>query len=165
MRVVLQRVSRAEVRVDGRVAGAIGLGYLVLVGFAPADGESQLDWMAEKILTLRICGDAAGKMNLALSDVGGGVLVVSQFTLYGDARKGRRPSFTAAAPPAAAALLYERFVALLRETSRGVPIATGEFGAMMDVELVNDGPVTLILESSPPVPPLPAGEGIVGADT
>ena len=146
MRVVLQRVSRAEVRVAGKVTGSVGKGYLVLVGFAPADGEPQLAWMAEKILTLRICGDAEGKLNLALADVGGGVLVVSQFTLYGDARKGRRPSFTDAAPPAAAAPLYERFVSLLREQSGGVPIASGAFGAMMDVELVNDGPVTLILE-------------------
>lgn len=147
MRVVLQRVSRAEVRVDDRVAGAIGVGYLVLVGFAPADGEEQLAWMAEKVLTLRVCGDAEGKMNLALAEVGGGVLVVSQFTLYGDARKGRRPSFTAAAPPEIAIPLYERFVALLREKAGAVPVATGEFGAMMDVELVNDGPVTLLLDS------------------
>ena len=146
MRVVLQRVSRASVSVDGRVTGSIGTGLLVLAGFAPGDGEAQLGWMADKILGLRIFGDSDGKMNLALSDVGGGVLVVSQFTLYGDARKGRRPSFVDAAPPDVAVPLYERFVALLREKGTGVPVATGEFGAMMDVELVNDGPVTLIIE-------------------
>lgn len=146
MRVVIQRVSRAEVRVAGSVTGSIGTGFLVLAGFAPTDGDEQLSWMAEKILSLRICGDAEGKMNLGLSDVGGGVLVVSQFTLYGDARKGRRPSFTDAAPPETAIPLYERFVALLREKAGAVPVATGAFGAMMDVELVNDGPVTLIIE-------------------
>ena len=147
MRVVLQRVSRAEVRVDGRVTGSIGTGFLILVGFAPGDTESQLVWMADKLLGLRIFGDDEGKMNRALADVGGGLLVVSQFTLYGDARKGRRPSFTDAAPPDVAIPLYERFVALLHEKGQGIPVATGEFGAMMDVELVNDGPVTLILES------------------
>ena len=146
MRVVLQRVSRASVTVDGRVTGSIGTGFLILAGFAPTDTETQLAWMADKILGLRLFGDAADKMNLALSDVGGGVLVVSQFTLYGDARKGRRPSFIDAARPEVAIPLYERFVALLREKAGGVPVATGEFGAMMDVELVNDGPVTLILE-------------------
>jgi len=146
MRVVIQRVSRAEVRVAGKVTGSIGMGFLVLAGFAPADGDEQLTWMADKILDLRVFGDNEGKMNLAVRDVGGSVLVVSQFTLYGDARKGRRPSFTDAAPPEAALSLYERFVALLREKAGTVPVATGEFGAMMDVELVNDGPVTLILE-------------------
>jgi D-tyrosyl-tRNA(Tyr) deacylase len=146
MRVVLQRVSRAQVSVAGRVTGAIGTGFLVLAGFAPTDGAAQLEWMAEKILSLRLFGDAAGKMNLGLSEVGGAVLVVSQFTLYGDARKGRRPSFVDAAPPEVAIPLYERFVGLLREKGGGVAVATGEFGAMMDVELVNDGPVTLLLE-------------------
>jgi D-tyrosyl-tRNA(Tyr) deacylase len=146
MRVVLQRVSRAEVRVERRVVGSIGTGLLVLAGFAPTDTDATLDWMAEKILGLRLFGDAEGKMNLALAEVGGGVLVVSQFTLYGDARKGRRPSFIDAAPPEVAIPLYERFVALLRERAGGIPVATGEFGAMMDVELVNDGPVTLLLE-------------------
>lgn len=145
MRVVLQRVSRAAVRVDERVTGAIGVGLLVLAGFAATDTEDVLSWMAEKIAGLRVFGDAEGKMNLAVAEVNGGILVVSQFTLYGDARKGRRPSFVDAAPPEVAIPLYERFVALVRETS-GVPVATGEFGAMMDVELVNDGPVTLILE-------------------
>jgi len=122
------------------------VGYLVLAGFAPADTDATLDWMAEKILGLRLFGDAQGKMNLDLDEVNGALLVVSQFTLYGDARKGRRPSFTEAAPPGVAVRLYERFVALLRERSGGVRVETGEFGAMMDVELVNDGPVTMILE-------------------
>ena len=149
MRVVLQRVSRAEVRVDGRVTGKIGAGFLVLVGFAPTDSDDALVWMADKILGLRVFGDPAGKMNLALADVHGGILVVSQFTLYGDVQKGRRPSFIDAAPPEVAIPLYERFVALMRErgAGSGVQVATGEFGAMMDVELVNDGPVTLILEN------------------
>jgi len=146
VRVVLQRVSRAEVRVDGRVTGRIGAGLVVLAGFAPGDADATLEWMAEKILTLRVFGDAQGKMNLALDDVGGALLVVSQFTLYGDAHKGRRPSFVNAAPPEAAIPLYQRFVALLRERSGGSRVETGEFGAMMEVELVNDGPVTLILE-------------------
>ena len=144
MRLLLQRVSRAEVRVDGRVTGRIGRGYLLLVGFAESDDESPLAWMADKVVGLRLFGDDDGKMNLGLEDVGGALLVVSQFTLYGDARKGRRPSFVDAARPETAIPLYERFVALLRE--RGVPVETGEFGAMMDVELVNDGPVTLWLE-------------------
>jgi D-aminoacyl-tRNA deacylase len=146
MRVVLQRVSRAEVRIEGRVVGSIGVGFVVLVGFTAADTEATLDWMAEKILGLRLFADAAGKMNLDLDEVQGALLVVSQFTLYGDARKGRRPSFLDAAPPPVAMPLYERFVALLRERSGGSKVETGEFGAMMDVELVNDGPVTLLLE-------------------
>ena len=148
MRVVVQRVSRAEVRVAGRVTGTIGVGFLVLAGFHPADTADALSWMADKILGLRVFGDAEGKMNLALPDVGGAVLVVSQFTLYGDATKGRRPSFVNAAPPEIAIPLYERFVALLRErgAGSGTRVETGEFGAMMEVELVNDGPVTLILE-------------------
>jgi len=148
VRVVLQRVSRAAVRVHGRVTGSIGVGLLVLAGFAPADSEESLIWMADKVLGLRVFGDAAGKMNLALADVGGALLVVSQFTLYGDVQKGRRPSFVDAAPPEIAIPLYERFVALLRERGAGsrVQVETGEFGAMMEVELVNDGPVTLVLE-------------------
>jgi len=146
VRVVLQRVSRAAVRVDGKTVGEIGRGFLVLAGFAPTDTDAALDWMADKILGLRVFGDDEGKMNRDLAEVGGGVLVVSQFTLYGDARKGRRPSFIDAAPPEIAIPLYERFVALLREKAGTVPIATGEFGAMMEVELVNDGPVTLLLE-------------------
>jgi D-tyrosyl-tRNA(Tyr) deacylase len=143
---VLQRVKRAEVRVEGRVAGKIGPGFLVLAGFAPADNDTALEWMADKVLGLRLFGDAEGKMNRDLAEVGGSVLVVSQFTLYGDAKKGRRPSFIDAAPPEIAIPLYERFVALLRERSGGIKVETGEFGAMMDVELVNDGPVTLLLE-------------------
>lgn len=144
MRVVIQRVSRASVRVDGTTVGAIGRGFVVLAGFAPNDSESALAWMAEKVAGLRVFGDAEGKMNLPLSDVGGGVLVISQFTLYGDASKGRRPSFVGAAPPDVAERLYGRFVELLR--AQGLTVETGRFGAMMDVELVNDGPVTLILE-------------------
>lgn len=144
MRVVLQRVSRARVTVEGRTIGQVGVGYVVLAGFAPGDTDEQLGWMAGKIHGLRLFPDDEGKMNRSLDDVGGALLVVSQFTLYGDARKGRRPSFIEAAPPEAAQPLYERFVQLLRE--RGLEVATGEFGAMMAVELVNDGPVTLVLE-------------------
>jgi D-aminoacyl-tRNA deacylase len=149
MRVLLQRISRAEVRVvtvdrAPRVAGRIGRGLLLLVGFTQSDGDEQLEWMADKVLGLRIFGDAEDKMNLALADVAGSVLVVSQFTLYGDAKKGRRPSFVDAARPETAVPLYERFVAMLR--GRGAHVETGEFGAMMEVELVNDGPVTLWLE-------------------
>lgn len=146
MRVVLQRVSRAAVRIESRTVGSIGVGFLVLVGFAPTDTDETIGWMSEKILGLRLFGDAEGKMNRDLAEVGGGVLVVSQFTLYGDARKGRRPSFIDAAPPEVAIPLYERFVAALRAKAGTMPIATGEFGAMMEVELVNDGPVTLLLE-------------------
>jgi len=146
VRVVLQRVSRAEVRVGERVTGRVGTGFVVLVGFSPSDTDETLAWMAEKVLGLRVFGDAEGKMNLALADVAGAVLVVSQFTLYGDARKGRRPSFIEAAPPEIAIPLYERFVALLREKGAGMQVETGEFGAIMEVELVNHGPVTLILE-------------------
>ena len=146
MRVVLQRVSRAEVRIGGEVAGRIGTGVVVLAGFAATDSDDALIWMAEKVLGLRLFSDAEGKMNLALADVGGGVLVVSQFTLYGDARKGRRPSFTDAAPPEQAASLYDRFLSLLRTRAAGVPVESGVFGAMMEVELVNDGPVTLWLD-------------------
>jgi D-tyrosyl-tRNA(Tyr) deacylase len=146
MRVVLQRVSRAEVRVGGRVTGKIGAGFLVLAGLHSSDTEDTLAWMADKILGLRVFPDAEGKMNLALDDVAGRLLVVSQFTLYGDARKGRRPSFVDAAPPEIAIPLYERFVALLREKGGSGRVETGEFGAMMEVELVNDGPVTLLLE-------------------
>jgi D-tyrosyl-tRNA(Tyr) deacylase len=149
MRVILQRVSRAEVRVRQpdaapRLAGRIGRGFLLLVGFTHGDDTARVDWMAEKVAGLRLFGDAEERMNLSLADVGGAVLVVSQFTLYGDARKGRRPSFTEAARPAEAVPLYERFVAALR--AYGLAVECGEFGALMDVELVNDGPVTLVLE-------------------
>lgn len=144
MRVLLQRVSRAEVRVGARVTGRIERGYLLFVGLTHADDDAALAWMADKVVGLRLFADADDKMNLALADVGGALLVVSQFTLYGDAVKGRRPSFVDAARPEVAIPLYERFVAMLRE--RGARVETGEFGAMMDVELVNDGPVTLWLE-------------------
>jgi D-tyrosyl-tRNA(Tyr) deacylase len=146
MRVVLQRVSRASVTIAGRVAGAIGPGFCLLVGFTHTDTPAQVDWMAEKVAGLRLFSDADGKMNLGLAEVGGAILVVSQFTLYGDAAKGRRPSFIDAARPEIAIPLYEAFVAALG--SRGLEVQTGEFGAMMDVELINDGPVTLILERS-----------------
>ena len=148
MRVVVQRVSRAEVRIAGKSVGKIGSGLLVLAGFAPTDTAETLAWMADKVLGLRLFSDADSKMNLGLADVHGALLVVSQFTLYGDSSKGRRPSFIAAAPPEVAIPLYEGFVALLRErgAGTGTRVETGEFGAMMEVELVNDGPVTLILE-------------------
>jgi D-tyrosyl-tRNA(Tyr) deacylase len=144
MRVVLQRVSKASVTIDNRVAGAIGRGFCLLVGFTHTDAGEQVDWMAEKVAGLRLFSDAAGKMNLGLADVGGAVLVVSQFTLYGDAGKGRRPSFIDAARPEIAVPLYERFIAALR--AGGLEVATGEFGADMQVEIHNDGPVTLILD-------------------
>lgn len=144
MRVVVQRVLRASVRVDGAIVGEIGTGLLLLVGFAQGDGHDQLVWMAEKLVGLRIFADGDGKMNRSVMEASGSVLVVSQFTVYGDARKGRRPSFVDAAPPDIAVPLYEDFVATLRGT--GATVATGQFGADMKVELVNDGPVTLILE-------------------
>jgi D-aminoacyl-tRNA deacylase len=155
MRMVLQRVSRASVTIDGRVAGAIGRGYCILLGVAPADGAAEADWLAEKVAGLRLFPDEEGKMNLALADVGGAVLVVSQFTLYGDASRGRRPSFVGAARPETAVPLYDRFVARLR--AQGLRVETGEFGAHMDVEIHNDGPVTLVLDRDVtgrgPVPP------------
>ncbi|HEY0035414.1 MAG TPA: D-aminoacyl-tRNA deacylase [Longimicrobium sp.] len=144
MRIVLQRVARARVTVGERVTGEIGPGLLLLVGFTEGDGDDALAWMAEKVAGLRIFADDEGKMNRSVQDAGGGLLVVSQFTLYGDTRKGRRPSFVEAARPEIAIPLYERFLQMLRAT--GLPVQTGEFGAMMQVELVNDGPVTLILE-------------------
>jgi D-tyrosyl-tRNA(Tyr) deacylase len=145
MRVVLQRVSRGRVSIQGHTAGEIGPGLLLLVGFTQGDDEESLAWMTEKIVGLRVFSDDAGKMNLSLHDVGGDLLVVSQFTLYGDTRKGRRPSFVGAAPPDLAIPLYERFLRLLGERAPG-RVESGEFGAMMDVELVNSGPVTLVLE-------------------
>lgn len=145
MRIVLQRVSRARVAIDNRVAGEIGHGFLLLAGFAPEDDGQALGWMADKIVGLRLFADEDGRMNLPLEAVDGGILVVSQFTLYGDVRKGRRPSFVKAADPEAAEALYNTFVAMLRERAPG-PVETGEFGAMMDVELVNDGPVTLVID-------------------
>ena len=145
MKIVLQRVSSAEVRVEGEVVGRIGPGHLLLVGFGRDDGASQIEWMADKVLGLRVFADDEGKMNRSLEESGGDLLVVSQFTLYGDSSKGRRPSFVAAAPPDEAEALYDQFVAELRgRTTRTVE--TGRFGAMMEIELVNDGPVTLVLE-------------------
>ncbi len=144
MRVVLQRVREASVSVEGRVVGSIGAGFVVLVGFTAGDGADQVAWMAEKVVGLRVFSDDDGKMNRSLAEIGGSVLVVSQFTLYGDTSRGRRPSFIGAAPPELAEPLYARFADALR--GRGVPAETGVFGAVMDVALVNDGPVTLILE-------------------
>ena len=145
MRAVVQRVSRAEVRVDGRATGSIGRGLAVLLGVAREDGEDDARLLADKVAALRVFEDGAGKMNLALAEIGGSVLVVSQFTLLGDARKGNRPSFVDAAEPQAANALYERFCAMLRE--KGLAVGTGVFRASMEVELVNDGPVTVLLDS------------------
>ena len=145
MRAVVQRVSRASVGVGGEIVGAIECGFLVLVGVTHADTAADAESLADKIVGLRVFEDDAGKMNLSLADAGGRCLVVSQFTLYGDCRKGRRPSFVAAAKPEQAERLYETFVAAIR--SRGVEVATGRFRAEMSVELVNDGPVTLLLDS------------------
>ena len=144
MRAVVQRVSRARVVVGEEVVGEIGRGLLVLLGVAKTDTPEQAVWLADKIVSLRIFQDAEENMNLGLTDVEGAVLVVSQFTLYGDSHKGRRPSFIDAAPPEIAIPLYEAFVDAVR--AHGIPTATGQFGAMMQVELVNDGPVTLIME-------------------
>jgi D-aminoacyl-tRNA deacylase len=145
MRAVIQRVSRASVAVEGQMAGTIGTGLLVLLGVAEGDDEGAADSLAKKTCALRIFEDAVGKMNLSVADVGGAVLVVSQFTLYGDARKGKRPSFDRAARPEAAKRLYEHFVECIR--GLGIQCETGRFQAMMDVELINDGPVTILLDS------------------
>ena len=145
MRAVVQRVTEASVTVDGTVVGQIGRGFLVLLGIAGDDSEQDVVWLAGKIAGLRVFEDAEGKMNLGLSDVGGAVLLVSQFTLYGDCRKGRRPSFVEAARPEAAVPLYQSMVAELRGLS--VPVETGTFQAHMDVRLLNDGPVALLLDS------------------
>jgi D-tyrosyl-tRNA(Tyr) deacylase len=146
MRVVLQRVSRASVRVGDETVGRIGCGFCLLVGFTHADTEAEVDWMAEKLAGLRLFPDDEGKMNRDLREAGGSFLVVSQFTLYGDVVKGRRPSWGEAARPEQAIPLYESFCAAL--AARGFEVETGRFGAMMDVEIVNDGPVTLVLERS-----------------
>ena len=145
MRAVVQRVSEARVEVDGRVTGRIAGGLLVLVAAGQGDADADVDWMARKVAELRIFEDDAGKMNRSVEDIGGAVLAVSQFTLYGDCRKGRRPSFVKAQEPAAASAAVDRFVALLK--GRGLVVETGEFGASMDVHLVNRGPVTLVLDS------------------
>jgi D-aminoacyl-tRNA deacylase len=146
MRIVLQRVSRASVTVDGRVAGEIGAGLAVLVAVGREDSSATAASMAEKIVNLRVFNDDQGKMNRSLLDTGGAVLVVSQFTLYGDARGGRRPSFILAAPPELGKALYEEFVAALR--ALGLRVETGVFQAHMSVDLVNDGPVTILLDSN-----------------
>lgn len=146
MRAVVQRVQRASVSVDGEQVGAIDHGLLVLVGVGVGDGEGEAAWLAEKIATLRIFADGEGRMERSVQGVGGGVLVVSQFTLYGDARKGRRPSYTGSAPPEVAEPLVEQVVELLR--AKDLSVATGRFRAMMQVESINDGPVTILLDSS-----------------
>lgn len=146
MRVVVQRVRRASVTVGAEVVGEIGVGFLCLVGVTHDDGDGDADALAEKLAGLRVFPDEDGRMNRSIVDVGGAILAVSQFTLYGDVRRGRRPSFTDAAPPEVAAPLVERFVDAIAR--RGIPVATGRFGAMMDVELLNDGPVTLVVEAA-----------------
>src|SRR5262245_53811156 len=145
MRAVLQRVRRAKVTDGDEVTGEIAAGWLVLLGVAPTDTQKEVDWLAEKVANLRAFNDPDGKMNLSVQDVGGAVLVVSQFTLYGDCLKGRRPGFTGAAPPALAEPLYESFVTAIK--ALGVPVATGRFATEMQVELVNDGPVTFVLDT------------------
>ena len=146
MRACVQRVSSARVRVEGETVGEIGRGFLVLLGVAAEDGPAELRWMVDKVFGLRIFEDGDGKMNLALADVDGELLVVSQFTLLGDCRKGRRPSFIDAAPPEIAERMYEEFVAAARAAE--IRVATGKFRTHMEVELVNDGPVTLLLDSA-----------------
>jgi len=146
VRAVLQRVSRAAVRVDGAVVGSIGRGLVVLVGVGPADDEQTADALARRVVELRIHQDAAGRTNLDLVAVGGAVLAISQFTLYADTRRGRRPGFSAAAPPEVAARLYDRFCAAV--AALGVPVARGVFGTLMEVELVNEGPMTIWLDSA-----------------
>ena len=145
MRAVVQRVREARVTVDGEVVGQIGAGLVVFGAVGASDGEAELAQMADKILGLRIFNDAEGKFNLSLRDVGGSILAVSQFTLFGDARRGRRPSFIEAAPPDQARALFERFVELLR--AGGLPVETGRFQAMMQVDVGNDGPVTILLDT------------------
>lgn len=145
MRVVVQRVKRAEVRVGERIVSSIGAGFLVLLGVKNGDSEKDAEYLAEKVAALRVFNDEAGRMNLSLTDVGGKVLVVSQFTLYGDCRRGRRPSFADAAPQEVAQRLYEEFIERL--SRMGVEVKSGEFGADMEVELVGWGPVTLIIDS------------------
>ncbi len=146
MRAVIQRVSRAQVTVKGELAGKIARGLLVLLGVAPVDTKADADYLSEKIAGLRIFEDESGKMNLSVADVGGALLVVSQFTLYGDVRRGKRPSFDGAAPPQQARELYEYFVERIRDA--GLPCETGRFQENMQVELINEGPVTILLDSS-----------------
>jgi D-tyrosyl-tRNA(Tyr) deacylase len=144
MRVVVQRVSSAQVCVEGKVIGRIGKGLLILLGVAPTDTQAEVEWMAEKCAGLRIFEDDEGKMNRSLEEVGGAALVISQFTLFGDCRKGKRPSFVGAAPPELANALYEKFIEALN--NRGIPTQSGIFAAHMEVELTNYGPVTLIID-------------------
>ena len=146
MRILLQRVSKGSVTVGGEVVGEVGLGYVLLVGVGEGDTEAEADWLADKVVNLRLFPDGEGKFDRSLLDVGGGALVISQFTLYGDARKGRRPSFIGAARPEVAEPLCEYFAERLKGLGVGV-VGTGRFGAMMRVELVNEGPVTMMLES------------------
>jgi D-tyrosyl-tRNA(Tyr) deacylase len=145
MKAVVQRVSHAAVRVDGQIVGEIGCGLLVLLGIGKTDAPAVCDWMIDKLLKLRIFPDDAGKMNRSVTDIAGGILVVSQFTLYGELEKGTRPNFSSAMPPDEARKFYENFMAKLRAATT-LPVAEGKFAAMMDVELVNDGPVTIILD-------------------
>lgn len=145
MRVVVQRVTRAAVTVEGKVVGQIGPGLMVLVGFCPGDGDAELDWMARKLSGLRLFEDADGKMNLSVEEVDGEVLLVPQFTLYGDCRKGRRPGFSGALAPDHATILFDRFCD--KFAAGGKPVPRGIFGAHMQVSLVNDGPVTLLIDS------------------
>lgn len=146
MRIVIQRVREARVDIAGETTGQIGQGLLALLGILADDGPADIDWLVKKLVKLRIFSDAEGKMNLSVEDVGGGILLVSQFTLYADAKKGNRPSYIRSAPPEIAIPLYEQFTATLREAFAG-PVETGEFGADMQVSLLNDGPVTIILDS------------------
>ncbi|MGI6703456.1 MAG: D-aminoacyl-tRNA deacylase [Clostridia bacterium] len=145
MRAVIQRVSKGRVTVKGRETGSIGKGFVVLLGISGDDALEDVEYLADKIVNLRVFEDSEGKMNLSIKDVGGDLLVISQFTLYGDCRKGRRPSFTDAAPPDMAEELYEEFVKECRQ--KDVRVETGQFQAHMEVELINDGPVTLIIHS------------------
>jgi D-tyrosyl-tRNA(Tyr) deacylase len=149
MRVIIQRVSEARVEIEGRVNGAIGAGLMVLLGITHDDTEEDIQWMVKKLLQLRIFKDADDKMNLSVQDIGGGILVVSQFTLYAQSRKGNRPSYTRSAPPPVSIPMYERFLEVLRAAFQG-PVGTGEFGASMQVHLVNDGPVTILIDSRDP---------------
>lgn len=149
MRAVIQRVRHARVEIDGVVSGAVDQGLLVLLGITHEDKNSDIQWLVKKMTNLRIFSDEAGKMNLSVSDVGGGILVVSQFTLYASCKKGNRPSYIRSAPPDISIPIYESFLSHLREQFSG-PVETGEFGAMMDVHLLNDGPVTIILDTANP---------------
>ena len=145
MRAVIQRVIRASVEIDGQITGSISNGLVVFLGIHKSDGDKQINWMLEKILNLRVFPDPSGKMNISLADINAEMLIVSQFTLYGDCRKGRRPGYSEAAPPELASSIYERFIK--KADQSGIRIATGTFQAMMHVNLVNDGPVTLLLDS------------------